>query len=47
VASRVRVGPETVEGTMRATFVLVREGDSWAIVHAHFSVAPAAPVAGY
>jgi hypothetical protein len=47
VATAVRIGAETIESAMRATFVLVRQGGAWAVVHAHFSVGPTAPVAGY
>jgi len=47
VATTVRIRRETIESTMRVTLVLVRKDGAWAIVHAHFSVAPAAPIAGY
>lgn len=47
LTARVGALGETTTSAMRATFVLVRDGTVWSIVHAHFSVAPAAPVAGY
>ena len=43
----VRTGTEIVTSAMRATFVLERADGDWRIVHAHFSVAPAAPLVGY
>ncbi len=43
----VRIGEDVAKSAMRASFVLVRDGGGWAIVHAHFSVAPASPVAEY
>ena len=42
-----RAGDQPVSVRMRSTFVLARERGSWQIVHAHFSVAQAEPVAPY
>ncbi len=39
-------GGEQLEVSMRTTWVL-RRGTRWEVVQAHFSVAPAAPVAAY
>ncbi len=42
-----RTGDQPVSVRMRSTFVLARERGSWQIVHAHFSVGQAEPVASY
>jgi hypothetical protein len=43
----LRVGDEHVDVRMRSTFVLRLEPAGWHIVHAHFSVGHAEPVASY
>ncbi len=47
LSARVRAGGEVTTSNMRTTFILVRREAAWSIVHAHFSVTPSAPVAGY
>lgn len=43
----VRTGAEVVTSAMRATFILEHADGDWRIVHAHFSVPPAAPLVEY
>ena len=43
----LRAGEERVDVRMRSTFVLRLEAEGWRIVHAHFSVGQAEPVASY
>lgn len=38
---------DTVQVTMRSTFVVVREADEWEIAHAHFSIGQEEPAATY
>ncbi len=47
LSTRFEVGGELLSVTMRATFVVVREGDEWKIAHAHFSIGQEEAVAGY
>jgi hypothetical protein len=39
----VRAGGQESTTPVHITFVLERRGDAWLIVHAHYSIAPAAP----